>query len=29
LIIWLALTGLWALASIQVLRPAPEEPPNR
>jgi heme/copper-type cytochrome/quinol oxidase subunit 1 len=26
LIIWLALTGLWALASIRVLRPSPEEP---
>jgi hypothetical protein len=26
LIIWLALTGLWALASIRVLRPAPAEP---
>jgi hypothetical protein len=24
LIIWLALIGLWALASIRVLRPAPE-----
>jgi H+/Cl- antiporter ClcA len=28
LIIWLALTGLWALASIRVLRPAPAEPPG-
>jgi TRAP-type C4-dicarboxylate transport system permease small subunit len=26
LIIWLALTGLWALASIRVLRPSPREP---
>jgi heme/copper-type cytochrome/quinol oxidase subunit 1 len=26
LIIWLALAGLWALASIRVLRPSPEEP---
>jgi hypothetical protein len=26
LIIWLALTGLWALVSIRVLRPCPEEP---
>ena len=24
LIIWLALIGLWALASVRVLRPAPE-----
>jgi hypothetical protein len=29
LIIWLALTGLWALASLWVLRPAPEEPQVR
>jgi heme/copper-type cytochrome/quinol oxidase subunit 1 len=28
LIIWLALVGLWALASIRVLRPSPEEPPR-
>jgi hypothetical protein len=28
LIIWLALTGLWALASIRVLRPSPEESPG-
>jgi heme/copper-type cytochrome/quinol oxidase subunit 1 len=26
LLIWLALTGLWALASIRVLRPSPEKP---
>jgi hypothetical protein len=26
LIIWLALTGIWALASIRVLRPAPGRP---
>ena len=26
LIIWLALAGLWALVSIRVLRPSPEEP---
>ena len=26
LLIWLALTGLWALVSIQVLRPSPETP---
>jgi hypothetical protein len=26
LIIWLALIGLWALASVRVLRPSPEEP---
>jgi heme/copper-type cytochrome/quinol oxidase subunit 1 len=26
LIIWLALADLWALASIRVLRPSPEEP---
>jgi heme/copper-type cytochrome/quinol oxidase subunit 1 len=28
LIIWLALIGLWALVSIRVLRPSPEEPPG-
>jgi hypothetical protein len=28
LIIWLALAGLWALVSIRVLRPFPEEPPS-
>ncbi len=28
LIIWLALVGLWALVSIRVLRPSPEEPPS-
>jgi heme/copper-type cytochrome/quinol oxidase subunit 1 len=28
LIIWLALAGLWALVSIRVLRPSPEEPPS-
>lgn len=28
LIIWLALIGLWALASIWVLRPSPEESPS-
>jgi hypothetical protein len=28
LIIWLALTALWALVSIWVLRPFPEQPPN-
>jgi hypothetical protein len=28
LLIWLALTGLWALASIRVLRPSPAEPPG-
>lgn len=26
LIVWLALAGLWALASIRVLRPGPGEP---
>jgi hypothetical protein len=26
LLIWLALTSLWALASIRVLRPSREEP---
>jgi hypothetical protein len=26
LVIWLALTGIWALASIRVLRPAPDRP---
>jgi hypothetical protein len=29
LLIWLALAGLWALASIGVLRPSPEEPPSK
>jgi heme/copper-type cytochrome/quinol oxidase subunit 1 len=28
LIIWLILAGLWAVASILVLRPSPEEPPG-
>jgi hypothetical protein len=28
LIIWLALIGLWALASIRVLRPSPEASPG-
>jgi heme/copper-type cytochrome/quinol oxidase subunit 1 len=28
LIIWLALIGLWALASIRVLRPCPKETPS-
>jgi heme/copper-type cytochrome/quinol oxidase subunit 1 len=28
LIIWLVLICLWALVSIRVLRPSPEEPPN-
>jgi hypothetical protein len=28
LIIWLALAGLWALVSIRVLRPVPEQPPS-
>ncbi|MFY9928449.1 MAG: hypothetical protein WAK82_10630 [Streptosporangiaceae bacterium] len=28
LIIWLALAGLWALVSIRVLRPSPQEPPS-
>jgi heme/copper-type cytochrome/quinol oxidase subunit 1 len=28
LIIWLALIGLWALASIRVLRPSPKESPS-
>jgi hypothetical protein len=29
LIIWLALAALWALVSIRVLRPSPEEPPSK
>ena len=29
LLIWLALAGLWALVSIRVLRPSPEEPPSK
>ena len=29
LIIWLALAVLWALVSIRVLRPSPEEPPSK
>jgi heme/copper-type cytochrome/quinol oxidase subunit 1 len=29
LIIWLALVCLWALGSIRVLRPSPQEPPHR
>jgi heme/copper-type cytochrome/quinol oxidase subunit 1 len=28
LIIWLALIGLWTLASVRVLRPTPEDPPR-
>jgi hypothetical protein len=28
LIIWLALIALWALASVGVLRPSPEDPPR-
>ena len=28
LIIWLALVVLWALVSIRVFRPSPEEPPG-
>jgi hypothetical protein len=28
LIIWLALIGLWALVSVRVLRPAPDERPH-
>ena len=28
LLIWLALIGLWALVSIRVLRPSPEEAPH-
>ena len=29
LIIWLALAALWALVSIRVLHPSPEEPPSK
>lgn len=28
LVTWLALTGLWALLSVRVLRPTPQEPPG-
>lgn len=28
LIVWLALAGIWALASIRMLRPSPEQPPR-
>jgi heme/copper-type cytochrome/quinol oxidase subunit 1 len=28
LIVWLVLIGLWALVSVRVLRPSPEEPPH-
>ena len=27
LIVWLVLIGLWALVSVRVLRPSPEQPP--
>lgn len=28
LLIWLALIGVWAVAAVRVLRPAPAEPPR-
>jgi hypothetical protein len=28
LLIWLALIGLWALLSVRVLRPSPEQAPH-